>query len=223
MIRRKHSVWIALVAFAWLPSWGITAGAGENDLNRILKGIEQHYGGRSFKASFFQESILKVMQITDSAEGHLIVSPPGKMRWEYTVPEPQSIISDGQMMWIYRPEDRQVMVGKAPEFFGGGKGAGFLSDISQIRESFTVEVEAAQSEKHHRLKLVPHQAGPELTGIVLSISKKTYRIDQVVTYNAYGDETRIILSDYEFDIQPDDELFTFTVPEGVDVVQMEQF
>jgi outer membrane lipoprotein carrier protein len=223
MVRMKRMLWVGLAAVVLSASWGYAAKSESADLNRILKGIEKHYGGRAFKASFFQESILKVMQITDTAEGHLIVRPPGKMRWEYTVPEPQSIISDGRTMWIYRPTDKQVMVGKAPEFFGGGKGAGFLSDVSQIRKSFTIELEPAQSEKYYRLKLVPLKAGPELTDIILSVSREAYRIDQVVTHNAYGDETRIVLSDYEFDIKLKDELFTFTVPKGVDVVQMEQF
>jgi len=120
MVRMKRILWVGLAAVVLSASWGYAASSDSADLNRILKGIEKHYGGRAFKASFFQESILKVMQITDTAEGHLIVRPPGKMRWEYTVPEPQSIISDGRTMWIYRPTDKQVMVGKAPEFFGGG-------------------------------------------------------------------------------------------------------
>jgi outer membrane lipoprotein carrier protein len=223
MVRLKHIVFI-LLALAIAPApWVRSASASPADVDRILKGLEQHYGGKAFKASFFQESILKVMQITDTAEGHLIVRPPGKMRWEYTVPEPQSIITDGQTMWIYRPTDNQVMVGKAPEFFSGGKGAGFLSDVRQIRKSFTIQVEPSQNEKYHRLKLVPRKAGPELTDITLSVAKGTYRIDQVVTHNAYGDETRIVLTDYEFDIQPEEALFKFTVPKGVDVVQMEQF
>jgi outer membrane lipoprotein carrier protein len=222
MISMKHIRRLATASALVLIFWGV-AGAESPDLNRILKGIEKLYGGKAFKAVFSQESILKVMQITDTAEGHLIVRPPGKMRWEYTVPEPQQIISDGRTMWIYRPADKQVMVGKAPEFFGGGKGAGFLSDVSQIRKSFAIELVPAQSDQHYRLKLVPHKAGPELTDIILSVARDTGRIDQVITHNAYGDETRIVLTDYQFDIQPADELFTFTIPPGVDVVQMEQF
>jgi outer membrane lipoprotein carrier protein len=219
----KHTRVVALAAVMLTAVWGGAVNADTADLNKILKGIEQHYGGRAFKASFFQESILKVMQITDTAEGELIVSPPGKMRWEYKVPEPQSIITDGQTMWIYRPADKQVMVGKAPEFFSGGKGAGFLSDVSQIRKSFTIQLETAQNEKYYRLKLVPRKTAPELTDIILSVSKDTYRIDQVITHNAYGDETRIVLSEYRFDIKPEDALFKFNIPKGVDVVQMEQF
>jgi outer membrane lipoprotein carrier protein len=45
----------------------------------------------------------------------------------------------------------------------------------------------------------------------------------VVTFNAYGDETRIVLNNYRFNIDPDDALFKFTIPDGADVIQMDQF
>ena len=70
--------------------------------------------------------------------------------------------------------------------------------------------------------MIPHQPTAELSEIVISVSKASFRIDQVVTFNAYGDETRIVLSNYQFDIDPPDSLFTFTIPEGVDVVQIDQ-
>jgi outer membrane lipoprotein carrier protein len=192
-------------------------------LDEVLKGIEQRYAGKGFAANFFQESLLKAMRITDTAEGELTVQHPNKMRWEYTLPEKQSIVTDGHTMWIHRPMDNQVMVGKAPEYFGGGKGAGFLSDISQIRRSFVIEQQPAESPGYYRLKLLPHKPSTELAEIVLSISKTTYQIDQVVTFNAYGDETRIVLNNYRFNIDPDPALFKFTIPDGADVVQMDQF
>lgn len=190
-------------------------------LEQILDGIERRYAGTGFTASFFQESMLKAMQITDTAEGRLIVERPAKMRWEYTMPDTQIIITDGQSMWIYRPNDKQVMVGKAPAFFGQGKGAGFLSDIRQIRKSFKVQLQAAQSEAHYRLRLTPFKPMPELSEVTLSVNKTDHQIDQVVTFNAYGDETRIVLSDYRFDVDPDNALFDFKIPEGVEVVPLE--
>lgn len=192
-------------------------------LDTILQGIEQRYAGQGFAAAFFQESILKAMRITDTAEGHLTVMRPGKMRWEYTIPDPQTIITDGRTMWIHRPLDNQVMVGKAPAYFGEGKGAGFLSDIRQIRNSFTVTLQPAESENHHRLRLVPHEPSDELAEIILSVEKQHFQIDQVITYNSAGDETRIVLRDYRFNIEPEENLFQFAIPENADVIQMDQF
>ena len=205
---------------------GVGLGVAGNDntaaLSKILDGLEKRYAGPGFSAKFFQESLLKAMQISDTAEGSLTVKRPGKMRWEYTIPDPQTVVSDGRTMWVYRPEDNQVMVGKAPTFFSGGKGAGFLSDIRQVRKSFAIEVLKAENEAYYRLRLTPKKASPDLADVILSVKKNDFQVDQVITHNAYGDETQITLSDYQFNINPKETLFTFTPPEGADVVKVDQ-
>jgi outer membrane lipoprotein carrier protein len=209
------------IVAVWLVAGPAVAAEKAPGLEQLLDGIEKRYAGTGFTADFFQESMLKAMQITDTAEGRLIVQRPDKMRWEYRMPDIQIIITDGESMWIYRPADQQVMVGPAPEFFGRGKGAGFLSDIRQIRKSFKVALQQAENDAYHRLRLLPLKPMPELSEVILSVSKTDYRIDQVVTFNAYGDETRIVLTDYRFDMVPDDALFDFKIPEGVEVVPLD--
>lgn len=203
---------------------GLGAAAGDNaaTLSKILDGLEKRYAGPGFSAKFFQESMLKAMQISDTAEGSLTVKRPGKMRWEYTIPDVQTVVSDGRTLWIYRPADNQVMVGKAPTFFSGGKGAGFLSDIRQVRKSFTIEVLKAENDAYYRLRLTPRKASPDLADVILSVKKTDFQVDQVITHNAYGDETQITLNEYQFNLNPKDTLFTFKPPEGVDVVRVDQ-
>lgn len=220
----RRYIWIICLILLTLGI-GIFSASAESDtagLEKILKGIEARYAGKGFSAAFFQESMLKAMQISDTAEGRLTVKKPGKMRWEYILPDPQVIITDGKSMWIHRPVDNQVMVGKAPEFFGGGKGAGFLSDIHQIRKSFRIKQQPAENENYLRLRLIPIKPSPDIAQVILSVKKTTYQVDQVVTYNAYGDETKITLSNYQFDLEPKDKLFTFVIPDGTDVVEIDQ-
>lgn len=218
-------VWFLLICLGLV--WGCPSGliarveAQSPDLEKILDGIEQRYAGSGFSATFFQESMLKAMQISDTAEGRLTVKRPGKMRWAYTVPDEQIIITNGSTMWIYRPADRQVMVGRAPDFFGQGKGAGFLSDIGQLRGSFTITLAEAKSDGYFRLQLRPLKPTRDLADIILSVAKITYQVDQVITHNAYGDETRIVLKDYQFNLDPDENLFNFNIPEGIDVVPLD--
>lgn len=211
-------------ALFWFVVSAAAVGAAENNalpVDQILDGMEKRYAGSGFAADFFQESMLKALQITDTAEGTLTVKRPGKMRWEYIVPDPQVIITDGQSLWIYRPTDNQVMVGAAPEFFSQGKGAGFLSDIRLIRESFIVEQQPAENETYFRLRLLPRKPNNDIAELILSIDKQSFQVDQVVTRNAYGDKTRIVLNNYRFNVDPDDALFNFSIPEGVDVVQID--
>jgi outer membrane lipoprotein carrier protein len=112
------------------------------------------------------------------------------------------------------------MVGKAPAFFGKGKGAGFLSNIGIIRDGFQISREAEADPKLYRLKLVPNQSSLDLMEMKLDIVKKSFDLVRIVTFNVYGDETRIELKNFNFTRVPSEDLFRFAVPEGADVVQM---
>jgi outer membrane lipoprotein carrier protein len=172
-------------------------------------------------AHFVQESTIKAMEITDVASGRVYVRRPRMMRWEYDRPEKQIIVTDGKKLWIYRPEDNQVVVGQAPSFFGDGKGAGFLADIKIIRSKFRISFPKQNDDRYYTLRLLPVQEEIGLSEIYLSVSKRTFKVDKIVTYNPYGDETRIDLINSRFDQVPDAALFTFHMPEGVDVLNME--
>ena len=88
----------------------------------VVANVEARYDCESFSAEFDQTSTLKAMNITDSATGRAVFKRPRKMHWEYTNPVPQKIISDGKTLWIYKPEDNQVIIGQAPVFFAKGNG-----------------------------------------------------------------------------------------------------
>jgi outer membrane lipoprotein-sorting protein len=45
---------------------------------------------------------------------------------------------------------------------------------------------------------------------------------QVMTLNFYGDETRIDLINFAFNVNIEDSLFSFTIPPGVDVLQIDE-
>ena len=108
------------------------------------------------------------------------------------------------------------------DFFGDGKGAGFLSDIRLIRKQFRVTLEKPRDKESHVLKLMPVKKTFDLTEIFLSISKETFDVVHIVTHNTYGDETRIDLTNFQFLEHPDDALFHFNIPEGADVLELDK-
>ena len=203
-------------------AWRCPRADAADTIDTIIAGVEARYNVPGFTAEFDQESILKAMAVTDTASGALMVRQPGKMRWEYVVPEPQTIITDGNDLWVYRPEENQVMIGKAPAFFGKGKGAGFLSNIKSIRKNFQISLEPDPDPKLYRLKLVPNKSSVDLMEMKLEIAKKNFDLVRIITFNVYGDETRIELKNFNFADVPPEKLFQFTIPEGADVVQMNQ-
>jgi len=216
-------VWSLLPApmSAGLQSAALAA-ESEITLEQILDRMEKHYTGNSFKAEFIQESTIKAMQITDFASGKIFVRYPGKMRWEYEKPEKQVIITDGLKLWIYRPSDNQVMTGNAPAFFSDGKGASFLSDITLVRKKFSISRGESKDDFFYELKLKPLEKTLDVTDIRLSVTKNTFTVIRVITYNSYGDENRIELLNHRFKLDLEDALFSFETPEGTDVLQLDE-
>jgi len=209
--------------FAWGMLSVVSPSASSSlSLDAILTQVEQRYDINDFSVRFFQTATLKAMEIQETASGKLQVKRPGMMRWDYEKPDKQIIVSDGTHLWVYRPEDNQVLVGRAPSFFGEGKGAGFLSDIKSVRKNFSITLENKEGEKSYRLKLVPNNQTQDLSRVFLVVSPDTFEVMEVITYNPYDDETRIELTDYSYDRNLGDDVFRFEIPDGTDVIKMDQ-
>jgi outer membrane lipoprotein carrier protein len=191
-------------------------------LDEIITRVEKHYSVSGFSAQFSQTSIIKAMDITDTASGTAFFKRPGKMRWEYKTPERQMIITDGNTLWVFRPDDKQVMIGKAPSFFKGGKGFSFLSDMKEIRQKFNMSLEEKSPEGFFVLKLIPREKTYDVVQIRLTISKATFDVVEIVTYNSYGDETWFVFSNIQFKQKIDDSLFHFNIPEDVEVLHLDE-
>lgn len=222
----KIIFWILILfAIPLMPTadlrWAAFAADSDLTLEQILDRLEKHYTGNNFRAEFVQESTVKAMEITDFASGKIFVRYPGKMRWEYEKPERQVIITDGFKLWIYRPADNQVMIGNAPAFFSDGKGASFLSDITLVRKKFTISLGESKDNFFYELKLKPLEKTLDVADVRLWVTKNTFTVIRVVTYNSYGDENRIEFLNHEFKADLKDSLFSFEVPEGADVLQMD--
>jgi len=191
-------------------------------LDEIMNRVEKHYAVSGFSTDFYQTSTIKAMEITDSASGKAFFKRPGKMRWEYETPDRQMIITDSHTLWVFRPEDNQVMIGKAPSFFKDGKGFSFLTDMKVIKEKFSINLEKETKTDFFTLKLLPNEKTYDLAEIYLWISKKTFDVVRIITYNSYGDETRIVFDNIQFKQKLDDGMFEFKIPKGIEVLTLDE-
>jgi len=191
----------------------------ENTKEAVLSAIEKKYSGKSFEASFYQVSKLAALDITEKASGKASFSHPGKMKWEYLEPEQHEIITNGKSLWIYRPAENQVMQGAADAFFKSGAGGAFLSDITLVRKNYIITIKD-ETDDYIELDLAAKQETPDISLIVIRVSKKTSDIIRIVTRNIYGDTTLFEFNDIVFK-SIDPSRFEFIVPKGSNVVDLE--
>ena len=141
------------------------------------------------------------------------------MKWQYLTPQHHEIITNGVLLWIYRPEENQVMRGNASQFFQSGAGGAFLSDISLIRKNFIINLKEVATD-YVEIDLTAKKKTKDISSIVIRISQKTSEIVRVITYNSYDDTTLFELSNIHFK-NIDSEVFNFKIPDNVDIIDMD--
>ena len=228
-MKRQVVFWLGMVCCFMWPLAGMATvntemapGTAHTQMTEIVRKVEDAYSQKGTEMRFVQTSVIKAMDISDTAAGKITIKPPGMMRWEYETPDPQLIITNGKKLWLYRPEDRQVMVGDAAVFFGNGKGAGFLSDITTLKDGFDISMETSEEPGIALLKLVPRDQNLDVAYILLYVLQADGTLQRIITYNAYGDETRVDLFDPRFNLELDDTLFNFVIPEQTDIIKLDQ-
>jgi outer membrane lipoprotein carrier protein len=207
---------ISLLCLGWIHAAAASdTGAAAQS---FLDGLEKQYAGRTFSATFTQTSVMTALDISETASGRAWFSHPGKMKWQYLEPERHDIITNGATLWIYRPDENQVMRGDASQFFASGAGGAFLSDISQLRDNFTVTVYES-TDQWVELQLDAPPDNPDIQIIRIQATRNDFQIQTVTTVNTVGDVTRFELADIQF-LQLPDDWFEFTVPPGTSVIDM---
>src|ERR671930_99006 len=107
-------------------------------LDDVVRDLENAYSRMTdLRAEFSQTAFNKSLNQTIPAQGTVYLKKGGKLRWEYTEPTPQQIVSDGKKLWVYTPSLNQVNVGEAPEALSGPAGS-FLAGLGKLRDHFGV-------------------------------------------------------------------------------------
>lgn len=215
MVRRTF-VFVVLLLCCAAESRALTA-------SEVIDRVEARYASTDCQSRFYQESTLKAMDVTDTAAGMVYFKKPNMMRWDYETPDRHTIVTDGKRLWMYRPDEAQVMVGQADDYFGDGEGLSFLADISVLRSRFDISFPSSEEKerKHHLLLLTPRIASPNLSTLYLWVSVDTFDIVRSKVVNSFGDTTTITFGNIRFSRGLKPSFFVFDIPKGTEVLKMD--
>src|SRR5256885_5384048 len=175
---RASACAVAFVAATVTLHADLTAPELAAALQRKVDGI------KDFSADFthtYEGGVLR-KQITE--RGHLLVKKPGRMRWDYSVPEPKQFVSDGVKMYSYIPQDKQVIVATVPPEDEASTPTLFLAGKGSLTRDFVaslVELPAGMSAGNQALKLVPKARQQDYDWLVLVVDPATLDIPGLVT------------------------------------------
>ena len=193
-------------------------------LGDVVRDLEAAYSRvTDLRAEFTQTAFNKSLNQTIPAQGTVYLKKGGRLRWEYTEPTPQEIVSDGRKLWVYTPALNQVNVGDAPEALAGPAGS-FLAGLGRLRAEFGVRfLNPAQPKDdggNWVLDLTPKQPLPTLARLILAVDAKTWELRTAVVYDQFENTVTMRFAKVAINSSLPDGLFTFVTPKGVATVPL---
>ena len=197
---------LVIVAVAALP---LLAEAGAVDqLHQFLTST------RTLKAEFSQMVIAKGGRKPQQSSGLVAISRPGKLRWDIQKPYPQLVVGDGEKIWIYDTELKQVTMRKAGQAIGGSPAA-LLSGNNDLEKNFTL-TEAGEAEGMAWVEATPKASDSGFEKVRLGFAGGDLRAMEL--QDSFGQTTQIRFSKLERNPVLPATAFKFVPPAGVDVV-----
>lgn len=186
-----------------------TAGA-RDDLDAFSKGLQ------TLQGQFSQQVFGPNGELKETSSGRVALSAPDLFRWQYVKPYAQLIVADGENVWVHDPDLQQVTV-RAQGAADQASPLAALLDPA-LRESRFEISEAGTSDGLEWLQLTPRN-GDEGGFQTAKLGFHDNQLKQMQAVDALGQRTVIVFSDLQRNPELAADTFTFTPPEGVDVIR----
>ena len=209
---------ITLYLFAFLPGPVLAI-----TLEEIINNVQRTYREtQDLTADFIQEATLKSLNKTQTAEGKIYYKNQGKLRWDYNDTTKQEIVTDGETLWMYLPEDNQVIVNQLSKVYRSNTSAFFLSEMGDLKKDFDIKLVGptpGDEDKGYLLKLIPREQQSSFDELFLWVDKINFRVVETYFDDYYGNLIRIKFRNHIVNSGLPDSMFVFIIPKDAEVIE----
>lgn len=196
----------------------VVSPARADALKDALTKLQARYEAtRTMEADFRQTVEAPTLAEPLKTSGKVAFEKPNHMRWDYDPPDEQTIVGDGETLWLYQPDMNQVIKTPLGEAFQAATPLTFLSGLGRIERDFDASLERDTPDAWV-LKLVPKRDAA-LGTLGLSVRKSDASIAEARITDAAGTTTKIAFTNEKRNGSIDVARFKFMPPPGVDVVK----
>lgn len=187
---------------------------GIPDLNAFVNNVS------SMSSEFSQVVLDKKGSKLQDVEGVMLFKRPNKFRWDYLKPYQNQIISDGDRLYMYDQDLRQVSINSIAKV--GGSTPLLIIAGKNIEKYFTLKNIESQAgdESSQNIKWVeaiPKEEGAGFSKVMLGLTENKLSVMKIV--DAFEHITTISFRNAKYNVSLSDNDFLFKLPNGVDVVQ----
>ena len=182
------------------------------DINDFPKLIGKMY---SAQGSFSQKVIDQNGKLVQEVSGIFSFKKPNFFRWKYTEPFESQIISDGELLYLYDPDLKQVVISSLDKL--GGISPAMLLVSGDIHNLFKLNY-LKNIESRDWFQAIPKDKSKSTFKSVL-INFEAEKIKEMRVLDNFEQTTIIVFKSLVVNNKINDEFFLFNTPENVDVIK----
>ncbi len=183
------------------------------NVDDIVERIQKKYNViHDIQGTFSQTSYIKDLERVETYSGKFFIKRPSQMRWKYAEPRDEEVIIRESVTWIYKKSEKQVLRTTSSKKAYSQAPIALLESLGNIKADFNTKI----IEKDI-LELMPIRRIGIIKKLLLRISPGDFPIKMLTIFDTYGNKIVIELRDTEINSGLDDSLFTFKIPQGVEV------
>lgn len=199
---------------AAVPVW-----QSQSELDPLINSLQAKYNKLSSLSADFTQLYNAPGQKARRESGHLLLRKPGKMRWDYTAPEPKLFVSDGKWIYEYIPSDKYASRSAIKESGDMRAPFAFLLGRGNLRRDFKIIEFAKESPAragNKVLRMVPKRAA-DFKELLLEIEPASLQIARLSLIESGGARSDFLFSNLRENAVVSDAQFTFKAPAGVEL------
>ncbi|MDV6317404.1 outer membrane lipoprotein chaperone LolA [Chromohalobacter sp. HP20-39] len=170
---------------------------------------------KSYSADFEQQILDGSGQRLQKVEGHMWLSRPGKFHWEVDAPYQQVVVSDGNKVYLYDPDLKQVSVRPLDKRVTHTPALLLSGSTEALMKNY--EVTSRKKSGIETFTLIPKS--PDTLFESLELTFEDGRLEGLQMADSTGQRTAISFENIELNGDIAASRFDFEIPEGADVIR----
>lgn len=195
------------------PTTGLSAVEVAGKVQKAYESIN------SYEAEFTQTYQAKAFGVEKKEhKGTVTFVKPGKMRWDYTTPKGNLVVSDGTTLWSYTPAENQArkMAVKDSQM---PTALSFLMGKGDLTKDFVITLAAKQNMTGgYVLEAKPKVATNLYQSVLFYIDGATFHVRSVLIQDPQDNRNKFVFEKPKVNGKVEATVFTWTAPKGVTVV-----
>jgi len=190
----------------------------QDSAESIVKKVRENYEKlQSMQADFVQDYTWSLAGETQTLEGKIFLKKGDRYRVETAT---QTIVTDGETVWTYSPEKQQVLVDRLSKSAEDPLPRELIVKYTRDFKSKLLGTEKIGKDDVYRIQFTPRDENSFIRQVTAWIDKGSFFAKKIEQHDINENVTVYELKNIQRDATLADNLFTFQIPAGVEVVDL---